>query len=139
MKLLEVDDLLSIPGFNQAAVDKLRPFVTVLPDPAPVNVNTASAEVLAAVLPHMSVSEANSLVLRRKQAAWRDMATFSTEVHESDLDQAVADVKSQWFLVDSRIKLDRAALNAESLVYRPLGGGVAVALTGTAVKWTREY
>jgi general secretion pathway protein K len=138
MKLLEVDDLLSIPGFNQAAVDKLRPFVTVLPDPAKVNVNTAPAEVLAAVLPHMSVSEANALVVRRKQAAWKDLASFSAEVNETDLD-AVADVKSEWFLVDSRIKLDRAGLNAESLVYRPLGGGLIAAMSGTAVKWTREY
>jgi hypothetical protein len=41
-------------------------------------------------------------------------------------------------LVDSRIKLDRAGLNAESLIYRPLGT-LVVALSGTAVKWTREY
>jgi general secretion pathway protein K len=138
--LLEVDDLLAVQGFTQAAVDKLRPFVIVLPEPAPVNVNTAPAEVLAAVLPHMSVSGANALVVRRKQAAWRDTGTFLTEVHENpaDVDNTIADVKSQWFLVDSRIKLDRAGLNAESLIYRPLGT-LVVALSGTAVKWTREY
>jgi general secretion pathway protein K len=137
MKLLEVDDLLAVPGFNQAALDKLRPFVTVLPEQAAVNVNTAPAEVLAAVLPNMSLSEANTLLVRRKQAPWNDFAKFKTEVNAPDLDESVADVKSQWFLVDSRIKLDRAALNAESLVYRPLGG-LTVA-QGTSVKWTREY
>jgi general secretion pathway protein K len=139
MKLLEVDDLLSVQGFTPAAVAKLRPFVTVLPEPAAVNVNTAPAEVLAAVLPHMSVSEANALVVRRKQASWIDLPKFQAEVHETDLDlSGIADVKSQWFLVDSRIKLDRAGLNAESLIYRPLGG-LIVALSGTSVKWTREY
>jgi general secretion pathway protein K len=112
--------------------------VIVLPEPTAVNVNTASAEVLAAVLPHMSVSEANALLVRRKQAAWRSFAQFKTEVHEEDLDESMADVKSQYFLVDTRIRLDRAALNAESLVYRPLGG-LIVALSSTTVKWTREY
>jgi general secretion pathway protein K len=137
MKLLEVDDLLSIPGFNQASVEKLRPFVTVLPDVSPVNVNTAPAEVLSAVA-HVSVSEANALVVRRKQAAWKDIEQFKAEAHSPDLTQEVANVRSEWFLVDSRIKLDRAALNAQSLVYRPLGSLLA-AMSGTAVKWTREY
>jgi general secretion pathway protein K len=133
---LEVDDLLAIPGFNQASVDKLRQFVTVLPDVSLVNVNTAPAEVLAAVA-QVSVSEANALVVRRKQAPWRQIEQFQTEAHAQDLGN-LASVKSEWFLVDTRIKLDRAALNAESLVYRPLGG-LIVALSGTAVKWTREY
>jgi general secretion pathway protein K len=139
MKLLEVEDLLAIPGFNQVAVDKLRPFVIVLPEQTPVNVNTASAEVLSAVLPHMSVSEANALVARRKQAAWRDLASFMVQVNDPDLDNSVADVKSSYFLVDTRIRLDRAALNAESLVYRPLNTGMIMSLSNTAVKWTREY
>jgi general secretion pathway protein K len=137
MKLLEVDDLLAVPGFNQAVVDKLRPFVTVLPDQAPVNVNTAPAEVLSAIT-MLSMSEANALVVRRKQAPWKDIAQFATEAHLTDPDTTVMNVKSDWFLVDTRIRLDRAALNAQSLIYRPTGGMI-VALTGTAVKWTREY
>ena len=43
---LEVEDLLAVKGFTPEIVNKLRPFVTVLPDPTPVNVNTAPPEVL---------------------------------------------------------------------------------------------
>jgi len=45
-----------------------------------------------------------------------------------------AAVTSEWFLVDSRIRLDRAALDAQSLIYRP---STPVA-GGTRVMWTRE-
>lgn len=137
MKFLAVDDLLTVPGFTPAMVERLRPFVIVLPEATPVNVNTAPAEVLASLIPNMSVSEANSLVVRRQRAAWRDMNYFSSEIGQSrPLTPGAADVKSSWFLVNSRIRLDRAALDAEALIHRfptLIAGG------GTQVVWIRQY
>lgn len=137
MKFLAVDDLLTVPGFTPAMVERLRPFVIVLPEPTPVNVNTAPAEVLAALVPNMSVSEANSLVVRRQRAAWRDMNYFSSEIGQNrPVTPGAADVKSSWFLVNSRIRLDRAALDAEALIHRfptLIAGG------GTQVVWIRQY
>ena len=49
--------------------------------------------------------------------------------------QDPAAVKSDYFLVHSRIRLDRAALDAESLVYSPLN---LVAGGGTQVMWVRQ-
>ena len=57
------------------AVARLRDFAIVLPDPAPVNVNTAPAEVLAAVA-GVSLSEGNALVAARKTAYWPTPAQF---------------------------------------------------------------
>ena len=45
-------------------------------------------------------------------------------------------MKSEWFLVDSRIRLDRAALDAEALIHRPL---TLIAGGGTQVVWIRQY
>lgn len=138
MKFLAVDDLLTVPGFTPAMVERLRPFVIVLPDVTPVNVNTAPAEVLAALVPNMSVSEANSLVVRRQRAAWRGMAYFMQDIggDSRPITPGAADVKSDWFLVNSRIRLDRAALDAEALIHRfptLIAGG------GTQVVWIRQY
>jgi general secretion pathway protein K len=137
MKFLAVDDLLTVPGFTPAMVERLRPFVVVLPEVTPVNVNTAPAEVLAALMPNMSVSEANSLVVRRQRAAWRDINYFSSEIGESrPITPGAAGVRSDWFLVSSRIRLDRAALDAEALIHRfptLIAGG------GTQVVWIRQY
>jgi general secretion pathway protein K len=85
----------------------------------------------------MSVSEANSLVVRRQRAAWRDLNYFSSEIGESrPLTPGAAGVRSDWFLVNSRIRLDRAALDAEALIHRfptLIAGG------GTKVEWIRQY
>ena len=132
--VLRVDDLMSVQGFTPELLQKLRAFVIVLPEPTPVNVNTAPAEVLAAVLPGYSLSEANVIVEKRKRAPWRDIAQFQSELKPGT--QTVPDsisVESKYFLVQSRIRLDRAALNAESLISREgiVGGG-------TKVVWTRQ-
>jgi general secretion pathway protein K len=136
IKILQVDDLLGVQGVTPAIVERLRPFVTVLPTTTQVNVNTAPAEVLAAVL-DMSVSEANTLIVRRKQAAWRDVPTFKAEVGQNrTIPDGVVETKSDWFLVESHIRLDRAALDAQALVHRSgnlLQGG------GPKVIWIRQY
>lgn len=139
MPFVEVDDLLSVPGFTPQMVERLRPFVTVLPGVTKVNVNTASAEVLSAMVNNLSVSEANTWVVKRKQVPWRDASQFNTELEQSGKTAAVAeglDVKSDWYLVNSRIRLDRAALDAESLIRR---GGAGPVPGGTRVVWIRQY
>ncbi|MFS2020568.1 type II secretion system minor pseudopilin GspK [Massilia sp. CT11-108] len=137
LKVLQVEDLLSVRGVTPAIVERLRPFVTVLPEKTPVNVNTAPAEVLAAVVPDMSVSEANTLIVRRKQAAWRGLNYFETEIGDNRKPaQDSASVKSDWFLVDSRIRLDRAALDAQALIHRSSN---LVAGSGPKVVWIRQY
>ena len=138
VKILQVEDLLTVQGVTPAVVERLRPFVTVLPDKTPVNVNTAPAEVLAALVPNMSVSEANTLIVRRKQAAWRQKPYFASEVASDSrpLTDETYDVKSDWFLVDSRIRLDRAALDAQALIHR---SPALVAGGGPKVVWIRQY
>jgi len=138
ISLLQVDDLLAVPGFTPEMVERLRPFVIVLPSgKTKVNVNTALPEVLAAIT-GMSVSEANTLVAQRKQAPWKDDANFTNALNGRAVDATEAwGVNSEWFLVDSRIRLDRAALDAQALIHRPALGGIGAG-GGTRVVWIRQ-
>jgi general secretion pathway protein K len=141
MPLLRVEDLLAVQGITPEMVERLRSFVIVLPEGGTaVNANTAPAEVLAAVLPGYSVSEANVLVEKRKRAPWRDLQFFQLELKGGGqggggqgMVPGSIGVSSAYFLVQSRIRLDRAALNADSLIRRDgsIGGGVKVI-------WTRQ-
>jgi general secretion pathway protein K len=127
-----VDDLLSVPGFTKEIVDKLRNFVIVLPGKTPINLNTAPAEVLAAHVQNMSMGDANALVEQRKRAAFIDEGNFSLYLHGKEkMSGAKVDVRSDYFLVHSRIRLDRAALDAESLIQANQGGQ-------TSVLWVRQ-
>ncbi|KFI05063.1 type II secretion system minor pseudopilin GspK [Massilia sp. BSC265] len=136
--VLQVDDLLAVQGVTPEVMAKLRPFLIVLPygnEATKLNVNTVPAELLSAIVPGMSLSQANSLVARRKTAAWRTPADFSSQAASGVALPETWDIKSRWFIVQSRIRLDRAALNAESLIERTpvvsVGGG-------TRVIWTRQ-
>jgi general secretion pathway protein K len=122
LALTQLDDLLSIQGYTPAIVEKLRQFVIVLPaDALAVNVNTAAPEVIAALVDNFSVSQANALVERRKQAYYRQKSDFTGQLFGADPPpDALYDVKSEYFLVLSRVRLDRAALDAEALVNRKL-------------------
>ncbi|MDL2353852.1 MAG: type II secretion system minor pseudopilin GspK [Pseudomonadota bacterium] len=131
--LRQLDDLLSIPGYTVEMVEKLRDFVIVLPETTTVNVNTAPTEVLAAVIPDLSLAEANGLAARRKSAAWRDLTYFTTDLHgKKEVPGAVA-VQSNYFLVRSRVRLDRAALDAEALINRGTDGRHV-----TTLIWVRQ-
>jgi general secretion pathway protein K len=122
MKTIELEDLLDIQGFTPEAVETLRKYTVVLPERTLVNVNTASAEVISAMIPALSLSEAQALVVQRDRAPWREMSMFSallTGQAQAGTDVAV---KSEYFLVQSWLKLDRASLNTEALISRKLSG-----------------
>jgi general secretion pathway protein K len=111
-----VEDLLAV-GFSQAAIERLRDHVVVLPVATGVNVNTASAEVLAAAVETMSLSEAQSLVAARKRMPFSNVTDFNTRVQgRKPLAQIV--VRSDYFLVLSQVRLDRAALESWALIRR---------------------
>jgi general secretion pathway protein K len=133
MKTIELEDLLDVPGFTVDAVEKLRKYTVVLPETSKVNVNTASAEVISAVMPNMSLSEAQTLVAQRDRTPWRDMANFQSSLTGQGQTTADVDVKSTYFLVQSWLKLDRASLNTEALIKRELGGQAE-----TSVIWVHQ-
>jgi general secretion pathway protein K len=137
MPVLQVDDLFAVSGMKAEALEKLRPFLVVLPEQTLPNVNTAPPELLAALVEGLSVSEANALVVRRKQAPWRDPEQFRLALNGKKLEPDIADVRSEYFLVHSRVRLDRAALDAEALINRKLGGP-GIGAGGTRVVWIHQ-
>ncbi|GAB2856873.1 type II secretion system minor pseudopilin GspK [Pseudoduganella ginsengisoli] len=115
-----VEDLLAVAGFSPDAVEKLRPFVIVLPpqqQDTKINVNMAPPELLAAMMDNFSVSEAANLVQYRKRTPFLDQNGFKSYIgsHSVKVDY---DVRSDFFLVESHIRLGRAALDAEALIQR---------------------
>lgn len=132
VRMMQVDDLLAIPGYTLEVVNRLREFVIVLPERTMVNVNTAAPEVLAAVVQNLSMGAASSLVARRKNVPWRDIGIFTTEVAPAIVLPDTVGVRSDYFLIHSRIRLDRAALDAEALINRPGGQ------PKTTLEWVRQ-
>ncbi|MRW91002.1 general secretion pathway protein GspK [Duganella sp. FT80W] len=136
MGMVRADDLLAVSGFTPAAIETLRNYVIVLPTTAvtPLNVNTAPAEVLAALVPSLSLSDAAAMVSSRKTVYYRQKTDFTSLSQMSGKTVTASwDVRSDYFLAYSRVRLDRASLDTVSLLYRP------GKLPATTVAWIREY
>ncbi|WP_206001999.1 type II secretion system minor pseudopilin GspK [Paraburkholderia aromaticivorans] len=123
IQMTSVDSLLDIPGYTPEMVARLRPFVTVLPTVSAVNVNTASAEVIAAVIPGMSVSTAQAFVERRQTVFFRNvgdiqLALRGAGVQSISIDPSELDVNSNYFLIHGRVQHERAEVDRTTLVYR---------------------
>lgn len=114
----QVEDLLSVPGYTPQMIEQLRDVVIILPEITGVNVNTASAEVLAAVT-MMSLSEASALTLSNPRKKFVDLTNFKNNIDSKQVIEDVElDVKSRYFLTVIRVRLDRAALDAVALINR---------------------
>jgi general secretion pathway protein K len=121
--MISVDSLLDVPGFSPEAVAKLRPFVTVLPTTTAVNMNTAPAEVVAAVVPGMSLSQAQAFVARRETVFFHDtgnvqLALTGAGVRSTSIDTNEIDVTTRYFVIHGRVEHERAQLERTTLVYR---------------------
>ena len=64
-RIVQIEELYSVKGFDATTVAKLKPFVTALRDRTKININTAPQEVLSAVLPKFDKAALNELINRR--------------------------------------------------------------------------
>lgn len=128
-----LDELSGVSGYTPAVLAALSGFVVLLPEPADLNLDTAAPELLAAAA-GLSLAEAQALATRRRQAHFRTMDEFGAALRDRrPLEGLRVGLKSDYFLVRSQVRLDRAALDAVSLIYRARGAAPA-----TELVWTRN-
>jgi general secretion pathway protein K len=130
MNLTQVDDLLAVTGFTAKMLDRIRDDVIFLPHATPVNVNTAPAEVLAAIST-LSLSDAAALVASRNTATFRNTGDFMLLLHANHLIVANVSVSTNYFLVNGKVRINRAESDIQALIER---NGI-----NTNLIWIREY
>ncbi len=123
LQMTSVDSLLDIPGYTPEMVARLRPFVTVLPTVSAVNMNTAPAEVIAAIVPGMSLSAAQAFVARRQTVFFHNvsdvqLALSGAGVQSAQIDPNEMDVNTSYFFIRGRVQHERAVVDRTTLVYR---------------------
>jgi general secretion pathway protein K len=112
-------------GVDASVIDRLRPFVTVLPATTPVNANTAPAEVLAAVFPDLPLDAARALVRSREQAWFNQVGDVASRMPGTSGDSAPpqnVSVATNWFEVQGRVRVGRADLQIAALIEREQNG-----------------
>lgn len=132
--MVQVEELHRVRGFDARTVARLRPFVTALPGRTPVNVNTAPAEVIAAILPEQSPDEIRAFVAGRAQRPFKttqEIADRWKKVPAGAIGTDL-DVKTSWFSARILVAQDDVQLASEALIERKANpAGV------TAIIWRR--
>jgi len=107
-------------GLSPSTVAALEPYVTVLPIRTPVNLNTASAEVIYASAPLLDLASARRLVERRASVPFKNPAAANALL-TTDKGQFVEgehSVSTQFFEVRGRLRLDHTTIEEHSLLQR---------------------
>jgi general secretion pathway protein K len=107
-------------GLSPSTVSALEPYVTILPERRPLNINTASAEVLAASLPSLDLATAKRLIARRARKYFSSVEEANKELPQggSQFNEAQHSVATRYFEVVGRLRLDQTWVEEHSLLQR---------------------
>jgi general secretion pathway protein K len=107
-------------GLTPQTLSVLSTYITLLPTRTPINVNTASMQVLYASVPGMSLSDAQRLVQQRERQHWATLDAFQKALGRSvNLSDAFS-VNTKFFEVTGRLRTPQTLLQERSLVQREM-------------------
>jgi len=121
--LIDVAELALVRGFDDNVRARLRPYITALPGLTAVNVNTAPAEVIAAVIDGLDLSGAQLLVAQRDRAYYRSSDDFLRRLPRG-AEAAAGDVGvgSDYFMATLRVTIGGAQARGQALLARGASG-----------------
>lgn len=113
-----IDQLIWL-GLSRETIERLRPFVTLMPQPTPVNLNTAPREVIAALADGLDLASAERIVQQRQSQPLKNLASALALMPEGvTLGEQRAAVNSSFFIVGGRLRLDERVVEERWLVQR---------------------
>lgn len=114
-----VSDLVWL-GLSPATLQALQPFVTLLPARTPVNLNTASPEVLMASIPGLDMAQARALEAARDARHLDTLQDAEKRLGNTELklDAGLHAVASRFFSVTGRLRVGQATLQETSVLQR---------------------
>jgi general secretion pathway protein K len=116
--LLDVSSLGRIKGFTAEAIARLAPYVTALPESTAVNVNSAPAEVLRALIPGLDEAAARAIVAERSSKPFDSLEAFRAKLPEAVRPPSGISLglSSTYFVVATRVRLERAVADHRALI-----------------------
>jgi general secretion pathway protein K len=128
---LKMSELLRLPGFDERVVAALMPFAVLLPKHIPsgdarhstastrVNVNTAPAEVIAALGDDITLDAARGFVLARERVVSTAIEQAGSRFNPPiSLNAELFSVGSSFFLVAGMVRFERVEASTEALFFR---------------------
>lgn len=125
--LMDVSELALVRGFDDSVRTRLRPFVTALPRFTAVNVNTASPEVVSAIVGGLPLDAARTIVSQRGRSYFLNFADFVTRLPRGlNVQTEDVAVSSDYFLATMQVTIGEAHAHGTALLARDGVGWPAI-------------
>ena len=108
-------------GLSPDTVQRLSPYVTILPEVTPVNLNTASAEVIYATVPGLDLAAAQQFVQQRTRAHFSNLTDASKALGGKTLEARWHTVGTRFFEVWGRLRMEDRTQEETALILRDTG------------------
>jgi general secretion pathway protein K len=106
-------------GIEPATLQRLSPWVDLLPLPTAVNANTAPREVLVAAIDGLDLGTAERLVQSRLRKPFESLSDIQAQLPaDVRAEGSRIGVSSSWFIVSGRLRLEDRVLEERSLLQR---------------------
>jgi general secretion pathway protein K len=128
--MADPSELRLVKGVNPEAFQKLRPFVSTLPEFTPINVNTAPKEVLRALDAGLDEPTVDELLTVREESPFQNKQAFLDRLKGLSDDnkvnieniEAMISVDSHYFLSETLVQMDSTHLALRSMLMKSTAG-----------------
>ena len=127
--MISISELRLIKGFEDTQVyDLLLPHVCAFGVSAPININTASAEVLRSLGDGISESDAEKIIAQRDESAFKDINEFTAF---EDLKNKIGSteglsVDTEYFMLTTQSTIGQVSVITYSVIHRTAAGNTSV-------------
>ncbi len=125
----DISELRMIHGFSQEIYDKVSPHLTALPSNIVLNLNTASAEVLASLDPNLTIQVSKEMVDERIEDPYQQLNDFIKHAQEHGVTvnetQGIT-TQSSYFDLHTKAVIGKSQVKMVSTIYRGAGNNLKV-------------
>ncbi|MBY0545453.1 MAG: general secretion pathway protein GspK [Gammaproteobacteria bacterium] len=119
--MVSPSELRLVKGMNANLYMRLKPFITALPKQTPININTASAPVIASLSKTLDLQTAIEIVQNRGDTPFSSIDDFLKDetIQNANINKADLTMNSDYFLVTAHVSNSSEKLNLHAMLYRP--------------------
>ncbi len=123
--MASVSELRLVKGVTAELYAALAPYVTALPEVTPININNASVPVLMSLSPTLTLSAAQTIYAKTKQAPFPTIQSFQQfdVIKNNPVPANKITVNSNYFLVKSSVKVGQQEFVLYTLLQRTMDKG----------------
>lgn len=121
--MVSPSELRLVRGVTPAIYAQLAPYISALPEPTPININTAPAPVLGALAPGLPDDAGKQLAAMRKEAPWNSVGEFLQLdlLAGHNISAEHLSVRTHYFLARGRITIGKTRIQFYSKLRRAEG------------------